>query len=378
MGRFGMKNIYLLSSTRADYSIYYPLMVALRVEQSIRLRIVAFGTHLEQQFGYTLSIFEKDGFEVYSAISTYSEDDSPAGISKSIAKTMSSFSDFWEAERQTVDLIIALGDRYEMFAAVAATVPFQLPVAHLHGGETTLGAIDNVYRHSISLYSKLHFAATPGAAARLKLLLGYDQGVFYTGALAIDTIQSIQLLNLQMVKDKFQVDLGIPTILFTYHPETVDFEENENNTRVLLEVLEQSGYQIVITLPNADTYGNTVRTIIKEFCKAKQPPFFVFETMGAVGYYSAMKFCSFVMGNSSSGILEAASFGKYAINVGDRQKGREAGNNVIHLPIEKEQLQRQIEAMGSLPDPGTLNIYGEGKATPKIMKYILNFLSELK
>ncbi|MCU0428437.1 MAG: UDP-N-acetylglucosamine 2-epimerase [Cytophagaceae bacterium] len=370
-----MKNIYLLSSTRADYSIYLPLMKALLRENKLNLRVVAFGTHPEKAFGCTLNKFKEDNIEVYQTFKTYSPDDSPLGISNNVADVMSLFAGFWEQEKNQVDLLIALGDRFEMFAAVASAVPFRLPIAHLHGGETTLGAIDNIYRHAISLCATLHFTATHTASQRLKELLGEEKGIFATGALAIDSIQSVSLLSISQLREQFGIDLLTPSILFTFHPETtLSMEENVNHIKTLLEVVSETKYQVIITLPNADTYGTSIRDSIFDFCKNREAPFFLFESMGVVGYYSAMKHCAFVMGNSSSGIIEAASFGKYAINVGDRQKGRESGANVLHTPIEKTAIQARIKAISTLPALDSNNIYGDGNATSRIVSHIIDFL----
>ena len=361
--------IILLTSSRADYGIYRPLIKKLKADPFFDLQIVVFGTHLSHFHGYTVQEIEKDGFEVNHKIESLVLGDSPEAISSAIGLTVVKFSSFWATFKNEIDLIICLGDRYEMLAAVLASVPFQIPVAHLHGGETTLGAMDNIFRHSISLTSKYHFVSTKNNAQKLKNILETDQKVYEVGALSLDNLQILELLNKEDFYKKYQIDLQKPTILFTFHPETVSFEKNEQFmveiSAALLEL--QKKYQIVVTMPNADTMGNMIRKKLNLLHFQNPNHIFLVESFGTLGYFSCIKYCSFLLGNTSSGILEAASFGKYVINLGNRQEGREAGNNVFSIAIKQDTILETVKKIENLPEWTGKNLYGEGNTAEKII-----------
>lgn len=366
-----MKNVFriaLLTSSRADYGIYRPLLKRLQQDSYFDVSIVAFGTHTSKLHGYTIQEIQQDGFEIAHHIEHIIAGDSPETIATAMGLAQIKFSHIWANLKENLNLIICLGDRYEMYAAVLASVPFQIPVAHLHGGETTLGAIDNIFRHALTLSSTYHFASTENHAQKITALLGTTQNVYNVGSLSLDNLHILDLLSLEEFEAKFRINLYLPTILFTFHPETVAYQANEQYAQTLVEVLHETllAYQVVITLPNADTMGNAIRQILLTFGE-NNPRVFVVESFGTLGYFSCMKYCSFLLGNSSSGIIEAASFGKYVLNVGKRQEGRYAGANVLHLPIEKKALLDAISTLPTLPALPAQNIYGDGKTAPKII-----------
>ncbi len=362
-------NIVVLSSTRADYSIYLPLLKKLKNDPFFTIRIVAFGTHLSEQFGKTIHHFEQDGFEVYAQIETLPEGDSPQAITAAMAKTIVAFSTFWETEKSSTDLIFALGDRYEMFAAVTASVPFRIPVAHLHGGETTLGAIDNVFRHSITLMSDYHFVSTRLSAKRVEEITGKPENIYPVGALSLDNLKEVTLLTKEEFKKKFGIDMSIPSVLVTFHPETVQYEKNEQYAHEITAVLAKIPYQVIITMPNADTMGDSIRKVFTAFAETKTTVHTV-ESLGMLGYFSCIQHCAFLLGNSSSGIIEAASFGKYVIDLGDRQKGREAGENVLHCEVNEPAILKKIEYIENHTLKTFTNIYGDGKTAEKIVEVL--------
>jgi GDP/UDP-N,N'-diacetylbacillosamine 2-epimerase (hydrolysing) len=291
--------IGILTSSRADYGIYLPLLKALKADPFFDLHMLVFGAHMSEKFGYTKSQIEADGFSIGHQLNTMPENDTPGDIVRSMAKTQSEFSSVWGKE--SFDLIFALGDRYEMFAAVSSTVPFNLSVAHIHGGETTLGAIDNVFRHCITSMADYHFTTCEQYRKRVIDIKGSEKGVFNVGALSIDTLATVQFLSIKDFYKKYNINLANPTILFTFHPETVSFHRNEEYIKVLTEVLaELKQYQIVITMPNADTNGNIIRNYLKSFIDKNQNAFGI-ESFGSLGYLSCMKYCSFMLGNTSSG-----------------------------------------------------------------------------
>jgi GDP/UDP-N,N'-diacetylbacillosamine 2-epimerase (hydrolysing) len=273
-----------------------------------------------------------------------------------MGKTTTNFADVWERWASQLDLVVALGDRYEMFAAVAATVPFGLLVAHLHGGETSLGAIDDKFRHAITLMSGLHFTATPAYADRVAQLLGTNTGVYYVGAPSLDGLAELPLLAVAEMKDRFGMDFGQPTMLVTFHPETVASDNNEAYGEELCAALDQlaNHYQVVITMPNADTMGSVLRRQFLALSE-KNERVITIENFGKIGYFSAMRHCALLLGNTSSGIIEAASFQKYAINLGDRQKGRAHSENLRSVPVAQTDI---IQAVAELEQSG-LTYHGE-------------------
>ena len=216
----------------------------------------------------------------------------------------------------------------------------------IHAGETTLGAIDNIYRHQITLASSLQFVALESNKLKVESLLGNTDHCFVSGALSLENLKSLNLLTLPLFKEKWAIDLNIKTVLVTVHPETVAFQENEKYAEeiclTLIELIKD--YQIIITMPNADTYGSIFREKFEALKKENETKMFLIENFGTQSYFTAMKYVTFLLGNTSSGIIEAASFGKYVFNVGDRQKGREAGDNVIHVPFEKEIIVKKIRS----------------------------------
>jgi GDP/UDP-N,N'-diacetylbacillosamine 2-epimerase (hydrolysing) len=364
--------IAILTSSRADYGIYKPLLSALQQEEQYEVQIIAFGTHLSRFHGYTLQAIEQDGFTVAHTIETMLLTDSPNAIASAMGLTMLKFATLWEQVRGKIDLVFALGDRYEMAAAVLSAVPFQLPIAHLHAGETTLGATDNIFRHSISLAAHYHFTATQRSWQKTRELLGEAaQHVYQVGALSLDNLQQQTLLDKQAFCMKYGIQTDKPFILTTFHPETVAFAQNEIYIQELTKALQSllPLYQIVITMPNTDTASSMIRQAWTKWA-AGNSDIVIIENFGTIGYFSAMRHCAFLLGNTSSGIIEAASLGKYVINIGDRQKGREAGNNVLHTPIVAESIVNAVQQLNTLPPLTNENIYGDGQTAQKIIRIL--------
>lgn len=361
-------NIIVLTSSRADYGIYLPLLKKLKKDPFFNMEIVAFGTHLSEKHGKTLNTIIEDGLEVAYKIETPLADDSPAGVAGAMGDTIQQFKDIWKKEADHCDLIICLGDRYEMFSAVASSIPFVIPVAHIHGGETTLGAIDNKFRHSLTMMCDIHFASTQKYAQRISEMIGTSKNVHVAGALSLDNIKEIPLLSQEEFKAKFGFEMDHP-ILVTFHPETVVFEKNEEYANELITALGKLDQQIIITMPNADTMGNLIRKKLIAFAKDRSNVHVV-ESLGTQGYFTCMKNCSLILGNSSSGIIEAASFGKYVVNLGKRQEGRDHGKNVIDCEIKKEKILEAIVQIQELPPFNDPNIYDRGGAADKIISVL--------
>jgi len=284
--------------------------------------------------------------------------------------TMSKFASFWKTEGVKFDLVFCLGDRYEMLAAVFAGVPFQIPFAHLHGGEKTLGAIDNIFRHSLTHASKIHFASTESHRKRTEQLLDVPDNTYNIGALSLDNIKDLTLLNVDEFKEKWNVDFNQPTALVTFHPETVNADKNEEYVNTLVEVMKsKKDLHFLVTMPNADTAGSIIRNIFIDKLEDEKNVTMV-ENLGVQSYFSAMNHSSFLMGNTSSGIIEAASFKKYVINLGNRQEGRSAGENVIQVPIVEKEIQVEIDRISKTSLFAGDNIYYKGGAANKIIKVL--------
>jgi len=362
--------IAILTSSRADFGIYLPLLKKLKKDKFFDIEIVAFGTHLWKPNGATAKEFEQHGFTEYNTkihkVFTQGRSNHPWEIAGSMGHAIQCFSSFWK-ENNNYDLILSLGDRYEMFAAVTASVPFNIPVSHIHGGETTLGAIDNKFRHSITSMSSLHFTSHPEHSKRVEQITGSKKDIHTVGALALDNLKELKLLTVNNIKKKYNIDLSIPTILFTFHPETIEYEKNEQHITEIIEAFKKINYQLAITMPNADTHNQVIRDKLNEFIE-KNDNAYGFESLGVQNYFSFMKHCAFVMGNSSSGIIEAASFHKGTLNLGNRQKGRLIGYNVFHCEIEKRQIIDAIHDESAFPVYIRENIYWQGGAADKIIK----------
>ncbi|QLC67465.1 UDP-N-acetylglucosamine 2-epimerase (hydrolyzing) [Flavobacterium sp. LPB0248] len=364
--------IGVLTSSRADYGIYLPLLNKIKEDQFFELEIIAFGTHLSRSHGFTLKDIEKDGYNCIHTISSLISNDSEESIASSYGLTVLKFAEFWRAHKY--DLVFCLGDRFEMSAAVQAGIPFGVNFAHLHGGETTLGAIDNIYRHQISLASTLHFAAADIFSEKVSNLIDSSKNVFTTGSLSLNDIKSFVPLEKQTFFEKFGISEE-DYILVTFHPETMSSQDNFQYAEEMKNALRKISENkfVVITMPNADTQGSIYREAIEKLKVEIPNRILLIENFGKINYFSAMYYASILLGNTSSGILEAASFGKYVVNVGDRQKGRAQSDNIINCKFEEKVIVSSFrKAIESNVYTGE-NIYFKINAADSIIKIIKQF-----
>lgn len=365
-------NILALTSSRADYGILSSLLKKLESSDNFNLKIVAFGTHTSKMYGFTVSEIIDDGFHDIEQLETVSDSNMPRDISQSMGTTCIKLASIWERYAEWIDVAICLGDRYEMFAAVSSSVPFNVNIAHLHGGETTLGAIDNKFRHCITSMSSLHFTATETFKEKVIQITGSSDFVYDVGALSIDKIVEIERYDVQSFRNYYGVDLSIPTILVTLHPETANIDKVEETTDIFIETLEELShrFQMLVTMPNADTNGNKIRKKLLD-CASKNKKVICKENLGYRGYFSAMRLCKMLLGNTSSGIIEAASFEKYVINIGNRQQGRAASENIIHTDFEKNEIISAVDYIerNGYKYKGT-NIYYKENVANKIIEIL--------
>jgi len=357
--------VALLTSSRSDYGIYQPLLKALKKDPEFDLELVVFGTHLSKIHGRTISMIEEDGFKIFDKVPFLAQDDSPSGISTALAKNIEALTPI--LERSEHDIIFALGGRFEMYESVTAAFTQGKKIAHLHGGETTLGAIDNAFRHSITHMSAMHFTGTEVYRQRVIELIGSDHHVYNVGALSVDNMAQLELLSIDEFKEQFDIDLSIPTVLITFHPETIDPEKNPDHLHELLAALEEmSSFQQVITMPNADPMGNMIRKDMNAYIASHKNAIGV-ENFGALGYLSCMKHCAFMIGNTSSAFAEASFFPTPVINVGRRQEGRIRTPNILDVEIKKSDILAGVDKVDEMQDLERSYIYGNGKTAENIV-----------
>ena len=361
--------IGVLTSSRADYGIYLPLLQKIKTDSFFELEIIAFGTHLSKFHGYTLTDIEKDGYKTIHKISSLIDDDTQKGITISYGNTIIKFSDFWNSH--SFDLVLCLGDRFEMSAAVQASIPFGVKLAHIHGGETTLGAIDNIYRHQITLASKIHFTSTEAYKFRVAELFETNKNVFDVGALSISNIEEFKPIDKKGFLSRFKIK-DEPYCLITFHPETNAFRENKNYAIKMRKALEFTSTKInlVITMPNADNMGKVYRKQLYLLKETMREKILLIENFGKENYFSAMYYADFLLGNTSSGIIEAGSFRKYVVNVGERQKGRAQSDNIINVPFDVLSIRLAVSVALEKGVFKGENIYFKKEVVENIIKII--------
>ncbi len=369
------KRIAFLTSSRADFGIYYPLIEKMLNEKKSKfiIDIIAFGSHLSELHGNTIKELESLACNIIK-IETLQPSDDAASIDTSIGICFIRFADFWNNNKNEYFKVFCLGDRYEMFAAVHSGLPFNINFAHIHGGETTEGSLDNIYRHCISLASSTHFVSLEEYKSRLINLLGNDNQIYIVGALSLDKNINLPLYSIDEFYSLFKIDLNKKTILFTFHPESdKDSKTIESQFKFIIDLINEVSinYQVLVSQPNTDKDGSKLRTMLNDKFKSDDRVI-LSESLGFKGYFTAIKNCSFLLGNSSSGIIEAASFKKFVINVGDRQKGRIHGINVLNSEFNMKKIKNLIFEVENSPTDSIENIYFKGGATDKIINWLEN------
>jgi UDP-hydrolysing UDP-N-acetyl-D-glucosamine 2-epimerase len=346
-----------------------PVLRAIEAEPALRLALIVGGTHLAPDFGHTVDRIERDGFRVDDRVEMLLASDSPLGIAKSMGLATMSFAESYARNRP--DLLVVTGDRFEMHAAALAALPFTIPVAHLHGGELTAGAIDDALRHSLTKLSHLHFTATADAHDRVVSLGEEPWRVVTSGAPSLDNIAALPRLGAAELTLRIGMPLDPAPLLVTFHPVTLQHERTAAHIGELLAALDAAGRPVIFTLPNADTAGRIVRERIIAYA-AQHADARISDNLGSAAYFSLMTVAAAMVGNSSSGIIEAASFGLPVVNVGDRQLGRLQARNVIDAVPERGAVLAAIRraCSGSFRAglTGLVNPYGCGHAAAVIVE----------
>jgi GDP/UDP-N,N'-diacetylbacillosamine 2-epimerase (hydrolysing) len=368
-----MVKICVVSGTRAEYGLLYWTMKAIQDNPNFELSVCVTGMHLSPEFGLTYQQIETDGFPIDGKIEMLVSSDTSVGITKSLGLGLIGFADYFG--RTKPDWILVLGDRYEIFAAVTAAMIARIPVAHCHGGEATEGLIDEAIRHSITKMSHLHFTSTNEYRNRVIQLGEQPKSVFHVGALGIENINRLKLLNIVEFESSIDFKLSSLNFLVTFHPVTLDNASAEQQFIELAQALSVfKEAKIIITKPNADHDGRVIIKLIDEFVSKNPTNAISFISLGQIRYLSAISHCHVVIGNSSSGLIEVPSFKKPTINIGDRQQGRIEAKSVISCKPEKKSIVEAINVALSEEFQNQLsnikNPYGEGNSSIKILDTI--------
>jgi len=368
-----MRKICVITTNRAEYGLLYWLMQGIKSDPFFQLQVVVTGAHLSAEFGSTIDRIREDGFKVDRSFDLELFGDKVLDITHSLALAIDGFG----ASFQTLkpDLIVILGDRFEILGAATAALIANIPVAHLHGGELSEGVIDDAIRHSVTKLSHLHFAAAEPYRNRIIQLGEQPERVFMVGGLGIDNINKINLLT----RPELEKAIGLPfnkhNLLITYHPETLDSGKAGDQIGQLLAALDkQADTNLIFTMPNADTGHRIIVDKIQSFVQARENRSILIPSMGQLNYLSTMKLVDAVVGNSSSGIIEAPSFGIGTINIGKRQDGRIRASSIIDCDTSEEDITR---AFAKLYSPAfqeqlknVVNPYGTGGAAEKILSVL--------
>ena len=366
-----MKKVAVVTATRAEYGILRPLIFRLKEEQELCLQVIATGTHLSEKYGNTQVEIEKDGINIFRKIPILEEGNTAYDISCTMANALRRFALYFKEEQP--DLVIVLGDRTELLGICAAAMNERIPIAHLHGGEVTEGAVDDCIRHAITKMSYLHFPATEEYRKRIIQLGEEPERVFNVGALGVENILHTPLLSYEEICKQAGIPKDRDYVVMTFHPVTLEKATARAQTEELLKAIEQQkDWFYLITMANADVGGDIVNQMLQQFAEKKENIKLV-PSLGMVRYLSAVKYSRFVLGNSSSGIIEAPSLGIPTVNIGDRQKGRLMADTVISCEPRCEDI---VDAMRLADRTGhrVSTIYGDGNTSEKIVTIIKDFL----
>jgi len=366
------RKICVVTGTRAEYGLLYWLMKGIEQDHQLDLQVIATGMHLSSEFGLTYKEIEKD-FKIDKKIEMLLSSDTAIGISKSMGLAQISFSEAYEELKP--DLLIVLGDRYEIFSAVSAAMIGRVPIAHLHGGELTEGAYDDAIRHSITKMSHLHFTATDEYRNRVIQLGENPNRVFNVGGLGIENIQRLVLLSKDEFERSIDFKLNKKNILVTFHPVTLENNRSKDQFQELLDVIDElKDTNIIFTKANSDSDGRVINQMIDQYVFNNSDKSVCFKSLGQLRYLSALQYIDVVVGNSSSGLLEVPSFKIGTIDIGDRQKGRIKASSVIECEPSKDSIKFAFDKLYSkefqITLNSTVNPYGDGCASDQIVQTI--------
>ena len=370
------RKICVITGTRADYGLLYWLMKKIQEDHDLELQIIATGMHLSPEFGLTYQVIEQDGFRINAKVEMLLSSDTPVGLAKSIGLAVIGFAD--ALDRLRPDIIVILGDRYEMLAASQSALVARIPVAHIAGGDTTEGAFDEAIRHSITKMAHLHFVTNAIAARRVRQLGENPKHIYNFGSPCIDQIKQLQLLSREELEKFLGYKFKQKNILITFHPVTLDIQPTSIQFQEILNALDKLGSEIglIFTKPNSDTNGRIILQMIDDYVGSHNNSV-AFMSLGQLRYLSTIQQVDIVLGNSSSGIYEVPYFKKPTVNIGDRQKGRLQAGSIINCQPVSSSIVEAINEAFIKDCSQTANFYGDGDSSIKILQ-ILKQVSEPK
>lgn len=369
-----MRKIAVITGTRAEYGLLCRIIKGIHEDPKLKLQLIVTGMHLSPEFGLTVREIEKDGFPISEKIEMLLSSDTETSIATSMGVGMIGFAKAYE--HLGPDILLVLGDRFEIMAAVSAAIPFRIPVAHIHGGEVTEGAMDELFRHAITKMSHIHFPAVKVYAERIMQMGEQPENVFCFGAPGLDNLYKLKLLNRIQLAKSLSLPVGMPWGVVTYHPATLEKDRAVIQIRAVLSALDRFPEICwVFTLPNADMQSRVIIKSIEAYVKKKSGRTFLFSSLGQLKYLSLMKNSIVMVGNSSSGIIESPSFKLPVVNVGSRQMGRVRAKNIIDVPMGRaDEIEAAInKALSSgfrESIKGLKNPYGDGGVSKKIINVV--------
>lgn len=366
-----MRKICIVTGSRAEWGLLSPLATLIKNDEDLRLQIIVTNMHLSERYGLTCKEIENDGFIIDYRIPMEVDGDTPVDTVYSMSIAMEGFATAYKILNP--DMLIVLGDRYEILVAVASALIFKIPVSHLHGGEITEGAFDDAIRHAITKMSHLHFTSTEEYRQRVIRMGEQPETVFNFGAIGVDNIKRIQLWNKEQTEkslDGFKLDNN--TILVTYHPVTLEYNTAEEQIKALLNALNEfPQLRVIFTMPNSDTGNRIISSAIKLWCEHNIDRSVWFSSLGLKRYLSTLQYIHAVVGNSSSGIIEVPSFGIPTLNIGNRQKGRVFAKSIINCDVDKDSIVRNLRLIMDINKKNIKNPYdGGGNTVDKIFEVI--------
>ncbi len=369
MRKMRIKKLCVITGTRAEYGMLYWLMKEIEQDPEFQLQIIVTGMHLSPEFGLTYKSMEKDGFQIDAKVEMLLSSDTPIGMAKSIGLGVIGFAD--ALERLKPDLVIILGDRFEAFAAAQASFVSQTPIAHIAGGDTTEGVLDEGFRHSITKMSQLHFVTHSISARRVRQLGEKPEHIYIVGSPGIDQIKRLTRLSRKQLEKELDFRFRKKNLLITFHPVTLDLESSDDQLEELLKALEvfcpDTG--LLFTRSNADIGGRKLAERIQQFVES-HPNAKQYASLGQQRYLSAVEQVDAVVGNSSSGLYEVPSFKKATVNIGNRQKGRLSASSVIHCEPTAEEIAKAIQYAFTANFSNVENPYGDGNSSRLIVAHL--------
>lgn len=364
------RKICVVTGSRADYGLLYWIIKDIQADEALELQLVVTGMHLSERYGNTVQEIEKDGFDITCRVDTLPESGTASDVARSISLGVIGFSEAFE--RLSPDIVVLLGDRFEIFAAAQACLVHKIPIAHIAGGDTTEGAIDEAMRHSITKMAHLHFVTNPESEQRVLQLGEQPDRIFNVGSPGLDHLNRRPMLDREAIEERLGARLRQRNLLVTFHPVTLESDDGLSEFEELLAAFGRLDKDVALwfTKPNADAGGKRLASLLDSWVATYDGPARVYDSLGSVLYMSLMAQVDAVVGNSSSGLYEAPSLGVATVNIGNRQAGRLAAESVLHCPADRTSIADTIALAMERDCSGTVNPYGDGRASEKIVAHL--------